>query len=136
MADLDVVRPQAMWVRPRPDDDQDDTLTRRDMRRLRIVTRRSELQRVLGALVVNTTMLPLADGKRDIGPARDRDGRVLSWSMWAPHQAALIDVFRRMPPQAELDARTAFAERHALRYAIVEPGKQLTAKSVKEWLDG
>lgn len=135
MAELDVSRPQAMWVRPRADD-EDDTLTRRDTRRLRIVSQRSELQKVLGALVVNTTMLPLADGTM-IGPARDHDGRVLSWSMWAPHRAALIDVFRkRMPPQAELDARTAFAEENALRYAIVEPGKQLTAKSVKEWLDG
>lgn len=123
-------------MRPRPDDELDETLSRRDVQRIARVGVRSDLQRVLGALVVNTTMLPRVNGTM-LAAARDHDGRVLSWSVWAPHRAVLIDVFRkRMPPQSELDARTAFAERHALRYAIVEPGKQLTAKSVKEWLDG
>jgi hypothetical protein len=129
------VTPQATWMRPRPDDDRDDELTRRDVRRLALVTQRRDLQKVLGAIVVNTTMLLIIDGGV-LGPARDQEGRELSWSVWAPHRGVLIDVFRRMPIQAELDARKTFAHVNDLRYAIVEPGKKLTAKSVKEWLDG
>jgi len=134
MTGLEVV-PQGAWLRPRWDEDRDEGLSRRDLRRQAQATSRRELQAVLGVLVVNTTILSVVGGGF-IGPARDDDGRVLVWSIWAPHRRVLIDVFRRTtPPMAEMAARKRFAAAHELRYAIVEPGRQLTAKSVKEWID-
>lgn len=134
MTGLEVV-PQAAWLRPRWDEDRDDGLTRRDLARQARATQRRELQAILGTLVVNTTILSVIGGGF-FGPARDDDGRALVWSIWAPHRGVLIDVFRRvMPSMDEMAARKRFAEKHDLRYAIVEPGRQLTAKSVKEWID-
>jgi hypothetical protein len=100
--------------------------------------RRRGLVAVLGATYANTTMLPLTGPRGGVlGPAVDRHGRVLRWSVWAPVHRALIDIFSgRMPDRDELADRTAFADRHGLRYAIVEPGERLTLPRLKEWLNG
>ena len=131
-----IVQPSAGWVHPPGDyDERDEDLSPRQQRYLVRMRERMELQRVLGILVYGTVVLPLP-GEGALGPARDHEGRVLMWSLWAPHRRVLIDVFRRLPPQEELNARMAFTRAHDLRYATVEPGFELTAKSVKEWLDG
>lgn len=94
-----------------------------------------ELQAVLGVVHGQTILLPRI-GQPPLGPAYDRDGHPLRWSLWAPHRALLIDVFaRRLPRQAELEDRAAFAETHALKYAIVEPSQQLNMTQLAEWLD-
>lgn len=126
--------PSAAWVRP-PAPVEDETPSRLDLRRVAVVDERLALQRVLGALFVNTTLLPEVEGKT-IGPAR-YEGQALRWSIWAPHRRVLIDNFtRQTPPKAEVEARIAFAGTHDIRYAVVERGRRLTAQSVKEWLDG
>ena len=131
--------PNAGWVQRAPhgaDDYIDEDLTAREYRRFSTMQRRRDLQGVLGTLSVNTTILARPGGGV-IGPARDREGRVLRWSLWAPQRGVLIDDFTRVPPsQAERDDRTAFAGTHGLQYAVVERGSLLTAKAVKEWLDG
>ncbi len=132
-----IVRPEAGWIAsPRADDEREEQPSRHELARFALARERSELQRVLGVLFVNTTLLPTVNGGF-LGPAKDHEGRVLRWSVWAPHRRVLIDAFPRgLPAQQELDARRVFADANDLRYAIVERGKKLTAKSVKEWLDG
>jgi hypothetical protein len=136
--DTDLSTPSAGWVRrvPLNADYVDEELTRRDILKMSRLHDRVELQRVLGALSLNTTILARLGGGV-IGPAIDRHGRVLLWSVWAPQRGVLIDDFTRVPPsQEERDDRTRFASENGLRYAVIERGYTLTAKSVKEWLDG
>lgn len=122
--------PFATALRPAPAEiDRDEPLSRRDHARLLRHRERNELQNVLGTIFLNTTMLPI--GTSSLAPARDEYGRVLRWTLWAPQRRVLIDV---MPRTAEIEMRQAFADAHNLRYAIVEAGRRLTAKSVKEWL--
>jgi hypothetical protein len=120
---------------------QDDDEGARGQRLVEAVLRRQQerrdLQALLGApLYTRTTMLPLIGGGV-IGPAVDRDRRVLRWGLWAPHRRVLLDVFRRtLPPTTELEDRAAFAEAQGLRYALVRPGMRLTVESLRAWLEG
>lgn len=99
--------------------------------------RNQQLLALFGAPVyMDTTILPMTDGKPHLGPAYS-DGHELMWSLWAPHRRALISIFRRaMPQEDELKARIAFAEEHALKYAVVQPGWKVTLDHLKSWLGG
>jgi len=80
------------------------------------------------------TVLPVVGGGA-LGPVFGPDGRVLVWSIWAPHRRALLDIFpSRAPSQDELDARAEFAQTHRLKYGVVQPGWQLTIDNLKEWV--
>lgn len=98
---------------------------------------RAEWEAVLGYPVWrDTTVLRTPDGGA-LEPARDRDGRLLKWSFWAPHRRLLLDVFvRALPSEAELEDRAAFAAAHQVRYAVVEPGERLELARIRELLEG
>ncbi len=129
------IQPKAGCVQPVVSDDLDEEPSRRDVARMKRVRERTELQEVLGVLFINTTLLPLVGGGF-LGPARDRNGDVLRWALWAPHRAVLIDSFARIePPKEEKEDRQAFAEANGLIYAAVGRDMVLTAKSAKELLD-
>lgn len=125
------------WVRPALVDDEAefDAPSPRERARLARLKEHEELQRLLGVLIMSTTLLPLPSEGRVLGPARDRDGRALRWSLWAPARRVLIDICRvsRFSDAEEQD-RMAFAKTNELRYAIVEPGRRLTPRSILAWL--
>jgi hypothetical protein len=105
----------------------------------RLLARREHNRRLLdlfGAPVfMDTTILSMTGGKPHLGPVYAPDGHELMWSLWAPHRRALISLFRRtMPEEDELKVRIAFAEEHALKYAIVKPGWRVTLDHLKGWL--
>ncbi len=86
-------------------------------------------------LYLSTTVLPQIGGGQ-LGPLTTSDGRTLRWGLWAPHRRVLLDLFpRKLPSEDELEQRAAFASAHGLRYGVVPPGRQLTVRSIKEWLE-
>ena len=95
-----------------------------------------EMEALLGWIFVRTTTLP-RPGKAPLGPGFDRLGKELIWTMWAPRESILIDIFRRrLPHHDELVDREQFAREHNLRYGILEPGQILTVDAIREWLNG
>lgn len=131
------IRPQAGWAYRAPmadDETADEIRGERLVARLRArLDGRRQLVALLGMIYRDTTMLPVLGGGV-LGPARTPEGRDMKWYLWSPSRRVLIDVFRRMPPDAELHARDAFARAHEIRYAVVPPDRQLTVKSLTEWL--
>ncbi len=120
-------------------DEQRDKPGRRDLR----IWRRQEVWRamiaLLGTVVRDATTLQTLDG-RAIGPARDRAGRILRWSYWAPARMILIDRFRRGWPEGgsdgpEIQCRAEFAAAHGIEYAVVGPGQRLAPRDVERLLN-
>ena len=124
---------------PRPGGLEDDEGARGERMAQAALARQQErraLFALLGApLYARTTTLPLVGGGY-LGPAHDRWGGVLKWGLWSPHRRALIDVFSKtLPSTAELEDRSAFAQAHGIRYALVRPGARLTTESLGAWLN-
>jgi hypothetical protein len=116
-------------------EDQKDLPTRREQRMLQRDAAWRELNKVLGATLARATHL-LVPGAAPLGPARDREGKILCWSYWSPSRRVLIDRFKRsLPSPEELEDREAFARENGIRYAVVAPGASLTARDVAEWLE-
>lgn len=131
--------PMAGWVRPGAlpgmNEDDDDARAERLAARLRArLTGRQQLVSLLGLVYRDTTMLPLPGGGV-LGPARNHEGVVMKWWLWAPAKRVLIDVFRRTPPMADLQAREAFARAHGLRYGVVMPDRRFTIETLTAWLN-
>jgi hypothetical protein len=132
-----LVEPRAGWARPTltVNDDADDARSERLAARMRARwTARQQLVALLGQVYRDTTMLPLPGGGV-LGPARTAEGVVLKWWLWAPSRRVLIDVFRRPPPMADLQARDAFARAEGLRYGVVMPDRRFTVETLKAWLE-
>ena len=98
---------------------------------------RAEWEDVLGYPVWrDTTVLRTPDGGA-LEPARDREGRLLKWSFWAPHRRLLLDVFvNALPSATELEDRAVYAAAHDVRYAVVQPGERLELARVRELIEG
>ena len=128
--------PYATSVLRSLNEERDEQPTREEFAAFAKAAFRRDLTEVLGIVYATTTMLPLHDEVNTmLGPARDRDGRELRWTLWAPRHRRLIDIYRRrLPVQAELEDRVAFAKAHGLRYGIVEPGQRLNIALLKEWI--
>ncbi len=94
-----------------------------------------QLCALLGGSVYEHTFVLPRIGAPQIGPAKDRYGRDLRWSLWAPRRGVLIDIFRRAkPPLEELQDREAFALAHGLMWLVVAPGERLSLERVAELL--
>ena len=87
----------------------------------------SRLARALGTpYFVSCTALCASQGAYLPPALHPATGYPMRWGLWAPHRKLLIDFFdRELPSPEELDARASYAESHALRYVIVEPGYYL-----------
>lgn len=92
-----------------------------------------QLRDLLGGSVYEYTFVLPRIGAPQLGPAKDRYGRDLRWSLWAPRRGVLIDIFRRVkPPLEELQDREAFAAEHGLLWLVVAPGERLSLERVAE----
>lgn len=102
----------------------------------KVIARREaakQLRELLGGTVYEATFVLPRIGAAPLGPVRDRHGRDLRWSIWAPRPGVLIDVFRRaLPPPEELEDREAFAAEHGLLWLVVSPGERLSLERVAE----
>lgn len=137
------VRPMAGWLgmhHPQAEELAEltgDRPTQKDLIRIKRSEYRKELISILGMVMTNCTVLQQLNDKPLLGPAQDRHGRVLRWSMWSPHRRLLIDVFHgKLPPPEELEDRQAFATAHDLKYGLVAPGERLELDLLKEWING
>jgi len=129
--------PAAGWRgRLSDDEDADETLSRRQLAKLAMLQREKALLGILGPCLIGTTVLTRSPAP-PLGPAYDRHGRALKWSLWSPTKGVLIDIFRRsIPAMTEMEDRKAFAAANGLRYGVVEPGRRLSLEMLKEWLNG
>lgn len=131
-----ILQPVGRVLRREPRLLDDEPLPRRIAWQLERRTRLRELETLLGWLYVRTTTLP-RPGRGTLGPGYYRGGEHIIWTLWAPRENILIDIFRRRMPQPnDIADKERFVADHGLRYGIVEPGQILTADAIREWLNG
>jgi hypothetical protein len=96
------------------------------------ISREREMTSLIGMIVLNADVLTTPNAF--IGPCKV-NGKIVSWSLWAPHKRLLVDVFKKeLPTDDEIMAKSEFAEKHRLRYAIVPPGRTFGLDDLKQLL--
>lgn len=129
-----MVAPDGRWLgglspRRRFEDGDHEAIDARSARALARVARQRELQEILGAPVFFDAV-----DLTGLKPRSERcvvEGQAVSWSVWAPHRKLLVDVFARVTPEAEVEAKNGWAQARGLVYAVVPPGNALTMDDLR-----